>query len=107
MTPLASVKFDDDRRDYAPGDSLSGRLEVTTMPHADAVVVKAEFSVLWYTEGKGDQDIGVVHLERLWENRSQPAGEHHFSVRLPLLPLDLRPGQDVLVDEPFNVLAGD
>ena len=86
MTPTVQIRLETDLRDYAAGDMIEGRVE-PVMFGSDAEVKDTELSVLWYTEGKGDQDMGVVHLERLWEGMPQPMGEHRFSVRLPLVPL--------------------
>lgn len=121
MTPTVQIHLDDSRCDYAAGDTLAGTVE-PVLVGGDVEVKDTELSVLWYTEGKGDQDMGVVHLERLWDGMLQPMGGHRFSVRLPLLPLtyhghllkihwvvrvrmDLRRGQDVVVDEPFNLFS--
>ncbi len=49
-----------------------------------------EVSVLWYTEGKGDEDLKVHHFVRLDENQIRLAGltdEQSLQCRLPNTPL--------------------
>jgi hypothetical protein len=46
---------------YYPGETLSATDHV--VPEADRVVEAVEVSVLWYTEGKGDEDLGVHSFE--------------------------------------------
>ena len=50
---------------YQPGDRLSGRYLVEG---GQVVGVRSvELSVLWYTAGKGEEDMAVHHFERLVE----------------------------------------
>lgn len=74
------IFLDEDRRAFRPGDSLAGRVrwQLASMPKS------LEVRLLWYTEGKGDQDVGLVE--------SQPcpgagrSGEHAFRFVLPAGP---------------------
>ncbi len=86
--PLVTIRFDGNGRVYSPGDILSGeyRLEAFSLGRIRAV----EVSVLWYTEGKGDEDMAVHEFQRLsvdhgdWIDPSRPG---RFSVALPNSPL--------------------
>lgn len=57
------LAFDRVSKTYAPGDDLHIHYLVEGLG-ADAIE-GVERSVLWYTEGKGDEDLGVVHFERV------------------------------------------
>ena len=73
-----------DRR-YEPLGELDVRYTVSGI---EGLSIRAiERSVLWYTEGKGEEDIGVHFFDRVHEpdDAESPAGE--FRCRLPLSPL--------------------
>ena len=86
--PTITIRFDGNGRVYHPGETLSGEYSLESV---DPEEVKAiEVSVLWYTEGKGDEDLAVHDFRRLsveddptqaspWPGR--------FSTRLPNSPL--------------------
>ena len=76
-----TIRLEGGRSEYAPGDALEGTV---AWDAPGASQESAELSVLWYTEGKGDQDSGVVHFE---EFALDGRREHAFSAELPLLPL--------------------
>jgi len=60
--PVIEVSFDRADRCYAPGDPLTARYRVI----CPGMPLRAlEESVVWYTEGKGDEDLGVVSFERI------------------------------------------
>lgn len=83
-----AVELDREPADYGPGDMLAGAWGVAA--DIGRELRAAEVSVLWYTEGKGDEDLGVHHFERRTaEQGSVPAaGERaRFEVRLPRSPL--------------------
>jgi hypothetical protein len=46
-----------------------------------------ERSILWYTEGKGEEDIGVHHCERITDRATVEADGGSFTCRLPASPL--------------------
>lgn len=79
--PHIDVQFDRSDRSYEPGDALSLRYEVSGLGGERLRAV--EHSVLWYTEGKGEEDLGVHFFERAVAPRE--AGS--FAVRLPRSPL--------------------
>jgi hypothetical protein len=79
--------LDGDRTAYRPGDMLSGSY---LPPRAVGTVEAAELSVLWTTEGKGDEDLGVHHFERFEYEEDGPGAirrERRFLTRLPSTPL--------------------
>jgi hypothetical protein len=82
------IRLDGDKRSYQPGDTLSGeyRLESFLWEEIEAI----EVSVLWYTEGKGDEDLAVHYFRRLAasdEHWTDPALPGRFSTSLPNSPL--------------------
>jgi hypothetical protein len=88
MTPRPiEILFDNDRTQFEPGNELSGQFLVVP---EDARSLKAiELSILWYTEGKGDEDLGVHYFERLdSQNGSNDLRRPiPFRTRLPNSPL--------------------
>jgi hypothetical protein len=86
--PLVTIRFDGNGRVYSPGDILSGEYRLEAFPLGRIRAV--EVSVLWYTEGKGDEDMAVHEFQRLsvddgdWIDPSRPG---RFSVVLPGSPL--------------------
>jgi len=86
--PAVSIRFDGNGRSYRPGETLAGDYSIESVP---AAAVKAiEVSVLWYSEGKGDEDLAVHEFERLsaengdFIDLSRPG---RFSTTLPHSPL--------------------
>jgi hypothetical protein len=86
--PSVTILFDGDGRAYAPGEVLAGEYRLEAV--APASVKSVEVSVLWYTEGKGDEDMAVHEFWRLntddgdWIDPRRPA---RFSTTLPNSPL--------------------
>jgi hypothetical protein len=111
---------------YQSGDRLSGRFLVDG---AQVFGVRsAELSVLWYTAGKGDEDLAVHHFERLVDESARPLDlrvPRRFATTLPASPLSydghivkvcwcvrlrlfLATGQETVAEVPFylgNVTA--
>jgi hypothetical protein len=83
-----SIHLTDERDFYRPGEML---LATYCPPAKERRPVRAlEISVLWFTEGKGEEDLGVHHFERLDFRRDGPIDpnrERRLSVRLPRSPL--------------------
>jgi hypothetical protein len=82
------ILLDGNRRVYHPGDVLSGEYQVDSLKWIEPTAV--EISVLWYTEGQGDEDLAVHHFERI--NTFEQSGidfrrPQRFSTRLPPSPL--------------------
>jgi len=85
--PRVSVQFDRAGRVYPPEHGLVARYDVEGV-HPESVRA-LERSVLWYTEGKGEEDLFVHHFERL-DNEPLPGGDFPsgtVTVRLPASPL--------------------
>jgi hypothetical protein len=80
------VQLDDGHGPYFPGDVLSGGYRlVGDVSGLESV----ELSVHWFTEGKGDEDLGVHYVEKRTRadgGGSAPASGR-FSTRLPNSPL--------------------
>ncbi|HEX5470639.1 MAG TPA: hypothetical protein VFW73_02075 [Lacipirellulaceae bacterium] len=89
MTSVAiRITFDKPAGQYQAGDQLSGRYMVEGSPFRPARAV--ELSVLWYTAGKGEEDMSVHIFERLVDEPSRPLDlrvPRRFTTTLPLSPL--------------------
>jgi hypothetical protein len=89
MTPPSiRIVLDSPTGNYQPGDRLTGRfmVEGTQMRPLRA----AELSVLWYTAGKGEEDMAVHYFERLVDDIAKPLDlriPHRFATVLPTSPL--------------------
>jgi hypothetical protein len=85
--PRISMQFDHPLRQYPAATDLVVLYEVDGV--APGSVRAVERSVLWYTEGKGEEDLGVHHFERLDDAarvaEALPTGT--ITVRLPVSPL--------------------
>ena len=62
MEPLISLQLHQGRAVYAPGDLLEYEFQIDAIDPAEIQAV--ETSVLWYTEGKGQQNMAVHFFER-------------------------------------------
>ncbi len=86
--PRVTIRLDGNGRVYLPGEALSGEY---LLEGIDAEQIKAiEVSVLWITEGKGDEDLAVHHFRRLAPDDpdwTDPARPGRFCTRLPNSPL--------------------
>ncbi|MFP4379892.1 MAG: hypothetical protein ACLFUS_05245 [Candidatus Sumerlaeia bacterium] len=71
------ITIDNAKDGYQPGEELRGRVDW----QMEEPPKKARLSLLWYTEGKGTQDVEVV-WEKEWDN-AMPLGQETFSLRLP------------------------
>ena len=85
--PDARIVLHKKRPIYEPGELLTFEYRVwSTLAHPPTAV---EASILWCTEGKGDEDMRVHFFDRVEGDSaaidfSRP---HHFSVALPNTPL--------------------
>jgi len=88
MEPLISIYLKDKQQHYQPGEELTAHYQIDAVEKSEILAVEA--SVLWYTEGKGDEDMAVDYFER-----RMPSGASNgdlrqlwdFTVRLPKSPL--------------------
>ena len=60
--PLISIWLRNHQRPYVPGDELHCEYQIDAVDPAEFQAVEA--SILWCTEGKGDEDIAVHYFER-------------------------------------------
>jgi hypothetical protein len=82
------IRIDGTKRQFEPGELIGGDYFIDGA--APDQVRAAELSVLWHTEGKGDEDLAVHHFDRIsmetnpdWDPR-QPRS---FEAKLPNSPL--------------------
>src|SRR5580700_6448951 len=82
------VLLDGNRRVYQPGEVLSGTYQLHSLQRVEPTAV--ELSVLWQTEGQGDEDLAVHYFQRL-NPAEQPDVDlrrpQRFSTPLPPSPL--------------------
>jgi hypothetical protein len=85
--PTVTVQFCASDRRYDPLQSIGVRYQIE-LP-AGQTVRAIERSILWYTEGKGEEDLGIHSFERIVERMAvaQAAAAGSFHVRLPRSPL--------------------
>ncbi len=83
-TPSVAVHFSRVDRRYEPLERIDVRYVVET---GGAVVRGMERSVLWYTEGKGEEDIWVHFFERMTDRATAAAATGTFGCVLPRSPL--------------------
>lgn len=86
--PTIRITLDSPTAHYQPSERISGRYSVEGLQAAAARA--AELSVLWYTTGKGEEDMAVHHFERLVDEPSKPLDlrvPHRFATVLPESPL--------------------
>jgi hypothetical protein len=92
------IRLDDNGRTYVPGECLSGEYRIEGIEEGNLQAV--EVSVLWRTEGKGDEDLAVHEfwrkdagtgrpLDPQWAGgeAANPARPDRFSTMLPRSPL--------------------
>jgi hypothetical protein len=82
------LQLDERPRVFHPGDVLAGRFSLEGVPPVDIRAV--ELSVLWHTEGKGDEDMSVHFFERVEPQNGQPIDlrkPRPFRTELPKSPL--------------------
>ncbi|MCI0492712.1 MAG: hypothetical protein L0Z07_07230 [Planctomycetes bacterium] len=87
-TPGVRLTLDRPVAHYLPGDQLTGQFKIEGSKAWG--VRSAELSVLWYTAGKGEEDMAVHHFERLVDDPSKPLDlrvPRPFAAKLPLGPL--------------------
>jgi hypothetical protein len=115
------ISFDGNRRVYRPGDMLRGEYELHSLKLSQPAAV--EISVLWHTEGQGDEDLAVHHFERLSAEEGRDVASlrsGRFETRLPASPLSyqglivkirwcvrvrvfLARGKELLAEMPFQL----
>jgi hypothetical protein len=119
--PLISICLEGQKKHYQPGDELACEYQIDAVGAAELQAVEA--SVLWYTEGKGDEDLSVHYFERRLPSDAEDGDlrpMRRFRTRLPNSPLSyrgailnvcwcvrvrvfLRRGKDLSADHPFQL----
>jgi hypothetical protein len=119
--PTIQLTLDSPTAHYQPADRLTGRF--LAAPAQPGAARAAELSVLWYTAGKGDEDMSVHHFERIVDEPARPLDlrvPHRFSTELPASPLSydgeivkvcwcvrlrlfLPQGQELVMEAPFRL----
>lgn len=86
--PRIIIDFDESGRPFQSGETISGEFRLESF---DLEEIKAiEVSVLWHTEGKGDEDLDVHEFRRIsiddlnWTESRRP---YRFAAVLPNSPL--------------------
>jgi len=121
IEPLLSLCVVGTKRQFSAGEELVCEYQVDAVDPADIQAVEA--SVLWYTEGKGEEDLGVHFFERRLPADAE-AGDlrpmRRLQTRLPNSPLTyagailnirwcvrlrlfLRRGRELMVEQPFTL----
>ena len=91
IEPLLSLCLAGPRRTFAAGDELVAEYQIDAVEPADIQAVEA--SVLWQTEGKGEEDIGVHFFERRLPSDAEEGDlrpMRRLVTRLPNSPLSYR-----------------
>jgi hypothetical protein len=88
MEPLVSIRQLAPRRTYRPGQQLVCEYQIDAIDAEDIAAVEA--SVLWFSEGKGDEDLGVHFFERRTPDDAEGRDLrrlHRFETVMPRCPL--------------------
>ncbi len=122
IEPLISLQFLRPDGVYRPGDVLHAEYQIDAVGSDDVHAV--ELSVLWFTEGKGDEDLAVHFFERRISADADDGDLrrlYRFKTELPNSPLTysgeilkicwcgrvrifLRRGKELFFDQPFQLL---
>ena len=94
--PTIVIRLEDDRRLHRPGEPLCGEYWIESLESEQVKAIEA--SVLWHTEGKGDEDLAVHEFWRrdAADSPIEPRRPERFSTTLPNSPLSYE-GQIVKV----------
>lgn len=88
MEPLISLRIHSHTGLFHPHDELTCEYQIDAVQPAEMQAVEA--SVMWYTEGKGDEDFAVHHFERFTPSDAIDGDLrqlHYLTTRLPPSPL--------------------
>jgi hypothetical protein len=119
--PLLSLCLAGGRTAFAAGGELIAEYQLDAVDPAEIQAVEA--SVLWYTEGKGEEDMGVHFFERRLPSDADDGDlrpMRRVRTRLPNSPLSyrgailsirwcvrlrlfLRRGRDYVLEQPFTL----
>lgn len=124
IDPLLSLQVYHDPPVYCPGDTLRFDYQIDAIESGDLSAVEA--SVLWMTEGKGDEDFGVHFFERRVQGDTADGDIrplHTCTAALPASPLSYegqllqirwlvrvrffgRGGKEFCIENPFQLTTG-
>ena len=62
MDPLISIRIRNPAKAFQPGEVIQCEYQIDAVEPDEILAVEA--SILWWTDGKGDQDLGVHYFER-------------------------------------------
>lgn len=88
MEPLISLTIRNPKPAFMPGEILECEYQIDAI--GEDQIQSTEASVLWYTEGKGDEDIGLHFFERRLPGDALDGDLrelHRFQTRCPNSPL--------------------
>jgi hypothetical protein len=88
MEPLIALRIHSPNCVYHPGETLDCEFQIDAVEAGDIQAV--EVSVNWYSEGKGDEDLGVHYFERYTPSDAIDGDLrqlHRFQTELPNSPL--------------------
>lgn len=88
LEPRVRIQLTSTELRFQPEDFLSGEIVIYDLTAAEIRAI--ELSILWYTEGKGEEELGTHYLERVVPAQVagfDPATPRPFSVKLPRSPL--------------------
>ena len=123
IEPLISLQLRYPHRVYRPGDLIECETQIDAI-EADEIQA-IETSVLWYTEGKGDEDMAVHFFERRTPEDAEDGDlrpMHRVGTILPNSPLSyvgsivkirwcarvrlfLKRGKELFFEQPFVLAA--
>jgi hypothetical protein len=86
--PLLSICLVGSKRAFSAGDELVCEYQIDAVDPADIQAV--EVSVVWFTEGKGEEDMGVHYFERRLPSDAEDGDlrpMRRLRTRLPNSPL--------------------
>lgn len=121
--PLLSICLGNNKKHYSASDELVCEYQIDAIDTTDIQAVEA--SVLWLTEGKGEEDLGVHYFERRLPADAEDGDLRplrRFKVMLPNSPLTYdgaivrirwlvrlrlfaRRGKEYLLEYPFTLGA--
>jgi hypothetical protein len=124
VEPLISIRQQAAQRIYQPGDALACEYQIDAIDAEEVQAVEA--SVMWYTTGKGDEDLGVHYFQRRTPYDAEQGDLrrlHRFQTILPGSPLTyrgailrirwvvrvrvfLRKGKELFADQAFQLGPG-
>jgi len=86
--PTVTIRLHGNGRVYRPGETLSGEYRLESIGRDEVKAI--EVSVLWHTDGKGDEDLAVHDFRRLSAEEGDwidPRYPGRFNTVLPNSPL--------------------